>query len=803
MGRSRASHCRRPPRGIEPRLRLLGGALALILAWPHGAQAEEAGHGANVITGDALAVIAAAGGMTLHLETSVNGAAAGLATFAMHEQELWASRATLEQLGLVPGAGAPEAMRLSDLPRLGHHYDAARQSLSLTAPLELLGRSTSVIARPEPAAQRSARGSGLVYNYNLFAGFAGSEHNVSAFSELRGFSPMGVASSTFLTRIARTDGGLTSHNVRLDTTATASFPRDLVSVRIGDGVTAGAPWSRQTRFGGVQIGTNFALQPYHVITPLTHFFGEAALPSTVELHVDGLKQATGEVPPGPFQISAPAGASVGAGSGQVVITDALGQVRTISLDLYHAETLLRRGLSDWTVETGFVRRAYGISSFDYAPAPFAAGTLRHGVSDRLTVETHAQAARGLVQIGMGADWLAGQLGVVTASLAQSAGGGHSGRHVAFGYRWSNRHTAISFNAARSNRFYRDLPSLEGAPPPRLALSAHASRATRTLGSFGLGFTDLHFRGQERSRFVTAHWSRSVSANASIAVNAAADLEDKHHRSIFATLSIRFGDRISVHASAHRDTRTNFGSVEATRSIPEAGGIGWRARLQQAGSDTSGAGELQYLGDHGQALFGSHVVGGQVNAFAGVSGALVLMDGSLFAARQVHDAFAVVSSGGIAGVPVRLRNSIVGETGRNGKLLVTGLNAYEDNAIGIDTMSLPADVRVGAVETAVTPGDRSGTLVKFELAKVRAAILVLTDGEGRSLPVGSTVRLGGSAEDAAIVGFDGEVYLESLKASNRIDVETPDGRCTVRFTYPEQAGALPRIAPLICTAKAET
>src|SRR5690606_1227861 len=104
-------------------------------------------------------------------------------------------------------------------------------------------------------------------------------------------------------------------------------------------------------------------------------------------------------------------ATAGAASGQVVITDALGRVSTLMFDLYHAPALLRRGLADWSVEAGFLRRDYGLRSFAYAPDPFLSATIRRGMSDHLTLEAHGEFTRRLALAGAGANWRAGNFGV--------------------------------------------------------------------------------------------------------------------------------------------------------------------------------------------------------------------------------------------------------------------------------------------------------------------------------------------------------------------------------------------------------
>ena len=661
----------------------------------------------------------------------------------------------------------------------------------------MLAQRLSLVRGEERATSPLLADTGLVYNYSVFGGIRGKSRSASAFSELRAFHPFGTASTTFLTQAAGHDGDWSVKSVRLDTSATASFPDRMLAVTVGDTLSSATSWSRSARFAGVQVGTDFTLQPYTVTTPLTQFFGQAALPSTVELYVDGLKQATGEVPPGPFEIATPNGAAAGAGAGQVVITDALGRVSTVQFDLYHAPTLLRPGLADWAIEGGFLRRGYGVRSLAYASDSFVAGTLRRGMSNDLTLEAHGELSARVALAGVGANWRAGRLGVVSGSVASSSDGTRSGVKYTLGYTWSDASTSVSFDLAKAGRHFRDVPSEEGSLLPRRMLSAQVSRAAGRLGTFSASYVDLAYRAQPRSRYLGAHWSLSLGDRLGFSIHAAQDLENTRNRTLFAGISLRLDDRTQAGASVQRERRATFASVEVNRSIPDAGGFGWRAQAQQADGRTSAASEVRYLGTRGEATVGAHLADGRLDAYAGASGSLVLIDGSLFASRQVDDSFAVVSTAGIAGVPVKLRNNVVGKTGRGGKLLVAGLNAYEDNAIGIDVSGLPADVRIGRTEVAVKPADRSGAVVAFALARIRAATVVLTDESGQPLPVGGSVVLNERPGAAGVVGFDGETYLEDLDGSNVLDVRMPDGRCIARFEFTENRAAPPRIGPIAC------
>lgn len=191
---------------------------------------------------------------------------------------------------------------------------------------------------------------------------------------------------------------------RLDTNWRTSFPDTMLALTVGDTLTSSLIWSRPTRIGGIQIGTDFGLQPYMPTTPLPAYLGSATLPSNVELYVDGVRYYNGEVPAGSFQINTMPNIS-GAGTGQVMMTDALGRTSVQNFSFYNDQQLLREGLTARSAELGTVRENYGYSSFDYASAPVLSATWRRGFSNTLTAGAHAETSDGLINAGFSNDWI--------------------------------------------------------------------------------------------------------------------------------------------------------------------------------------------------------------------------------------------------------------------------------------------------------------------------------------------------------------------------------------------------------------
>ena len=761
------------------------------------------------------ASLAGARGNDVYLELSLNGGARGLVHFADRDGELWAGLATLRQLGFVLPANVSDPVRLNSLTGLQVHYDVARQSVDITSPLALLNLPKTVISEPGVATQKASASPGLLLNYDIYGTQGqGTAASLNAFTEVRAFSGAGVLSSTTLSQQTRVDGGTwQGHSVRLDTTWSTSWPDKLLTLRVGDTLTDALSWTRATRIGGIQFGSNFALQPYRITTPVPAFLGSATLPSQVDLYVNGMRQYNGQVPAGPFQLNTIPNIS-GAGNAQVVLTDAFGRATTLNFSLYGTQQqLLQQGLSDWSVELGKVRQNYGLASLDYGHDAVASGTWRHGITNNFTLETHGEVTTGLQTAGLGGYWQPGQAGVFSGALAASRNSvrqagmfvglpassiGSSGSQLNLGYSWTNSRFNVGFNATHTYGNYLDVASLYGSTPPSATGSAVIGYNTEHRGSFSLSYLYQQYPGQTASRYASASWFKSLGRSTSLSVSANQDLVNRSQRSIAVSLTWALDTRTTVSTGVQHSNGSNFYSADASSPTPSEGGFGWRAGLRDGEGQSGGLGEIDYLGRYGRLVAGVSDVGSSRYAYADANGALVFMGGHSFAAQHIDDAFAVVSTDGIAGVPVKLENRPIGTTDGAGMLLVTPLRAYQNNQLAIDPMQLPADVHIDRVKALATPTDRAGTLVRFGITPIRAASILLVDAAGQPLPLGSLVRLQGQTTgEPALVGFDGAVYLDTLNIQNVLDVETPGGACHVSFNFPKRGNGIPQIGPLRC------
>ena len=738
-------------------------------------------------------------GSDVYLDLTLNGMPRGLVQFGLRDGELWASASALRQLGFVLPAGSSDPVRLGSLPGVSVQFNPSRQTVALNAPLSMLSLPTTQVGMPNAKSPQASASPGVLLNYDLYGTQgSGNTSSLNAFTEVRAFSGTSVLSSTALTQTARSGGaGWQGQSARLDTTWSRSFQDDMVTLRVGDTLTGALPWSRATRIGGIQLARNFALQPYRVTAPVPAFMGSATMPSDVELFVNGMRQYSGQVPAGPFQINTLPNIN-STGNAQVVVTDAFGRATTLNFSLFDTRQLLAPGLSDWSVDLGVVRQSYGLRSFDYGNDPAATAVWRYGVTNNFTFETQGETTKGLAKAGVGGAWQLGPLGLVSGALAHSNHRDGSGSQLNLGYSWQRGSFNLGADSTRTHGDYRDVASRYGSAPAIGTGRAFVGYGTQNAGNFGLSYLYLRPAGEEATRLASAYWFKSLGRAASFNVSFNQNLDKRSERNLFVGFSWALDGRTHVGTGMQRDNQRTTFTADVQSSMPSEGGVGWRAGTRFGDGEKGGQAEVNFLGRYGGVATGVNVFGDSRFAYANATGGLVVMGGQPFASRRIDDAFAVVSADGVAGVPVRLENRLIGTTDRNGMLLVVPINAYQNNQVAIDPMQLPADVRIDRVNTVVTPSDRAGSLVKFGITPIRAASVVMVDAAGQPVPLGSLVRVNGQAGEPALVGFDGVVYLDTLDLHNVLRVETPAGVCHARFEHAKKGEGIPEIGPLRCT-----
>jgi outer membrane usher protein len=768
----------------------------------------------------------------LLLEVQINGFPTGkIGEVTFRDGALLARRSELQSLGLRPPAVAgPEPdplIALSDLPGLAWRIDQPNQMLYITA--TDAGLATTRLTVKREAGGRIAVDSGLgaTLNYDVSALSAKGNTTASGLFDLRLFSPAGVISSGLLIHAAA-DGdskgvdAAGDTGVRLDSTYTFSDPMRLRRYRVGDFIAGDLGWTRSVRLGGVQISSDFSLRPDLITFPLPTVSGSVALPSTVDVLVNGARSFTGQVAPGRFEIPT-LPVITGGGLIAMTITDALGRQTTQTMPFFSSAYLLSRGLQTFSAQLGLVRRNWGTVSSDYG-AMAAVVTYRRGLSSQLTVEASAEGAEGTVAAGAGVVADLHDLAVLNASVSGSTGTGRNGMRYSIGLQHTGQRLSAGVFATFADHGFADVAAVSGEPAPRMRLTASASAALGRFGSLGIAYASTFqdavgptaHRGvsgnplidspsladslafvqpAQHARILTASYSAQV-ANLSVFVTAFHDFSDKGADGMSVGLTLPLGQRSSVSVTGSEQQGGALGDVEIQQSATSVGDWGYQL-YGGSGPAPRGFAQLQYKSAWNTVTAGVDQMEHDRSLRLQAQGSVSFVDHALFLSNTVDDSFAIVDTDGLANVRVLNENRPAGRTDATGRLMVPDLRSFDINRISINATDVPVDATIDEAQRDVRPQDRSGVVVKFPIRFSHGALVQMIDEVGHPLPVGSTADLVPGGVDTP-VGYDGDVYVQNLKLHNTLAVTRPDGqRCVAAFDYHSAPGDIPTIAGVFC------
>jgi outer membrane usher protein len=771
----------------------------------------------------------------LQLEVYINGQPVGyIEEFTHRPQEglFFARRSDLEEAGIKTPPGSPDdSLSLASLG-CAFAYDASLQRMNFT--LNDSQRLPRVYnARGDAGHVTPQVDPGLLLNYSLFGGSVSANGlsnwrftGANALLDARAFSKLGVVSQSAI--VGRTVFRANANFLRLDTTYAYTHPGTLMTYRAGDFISNGLAWTRPVRLGGLQAQRDFLLRPDLVTRPLPSISGSAAVPSSIDVYVNGVKAYSQEVGIGPYRISDLPGGG-GNGEARAVIRDATGRQTETSISFQNVAQLLRPGLADFSVEAGFARRNYGVVSQDYDRRPVGSATLRRGMTDWLTLEGHAEGGAGLANGGLGAVAGLGRLGSLSAAGAASHVNGATGWQGYASWDAQFKWFSLSASVQRASRSYEDIASvtapsvsaqqqlgltLDGSTLPfSSTVSAHPALAIDRVSiggplpfdaetSLNFGLVRVRQREGASQRLITASLTRSLPVIAgfgrgNVFLSGFADVATSRNRGVYAGLSMPFGLEKHISSGVSWNPVSHFtASVEAVKPQPlENNTYGWRVRDSEGRSAFRIAG-ASYRSPYGLAAAQVSEYGGAVAGAAQLDGSLALIGGGVFVGNRVDTSFAVVNAGR-PGVPVMQDNRVVGTTNSFGKLLVPNLRAYEANRIGVDPSKLPPDQDIGTTTRIVAPMLRSGLVLDFGAAQSRSnAIVVLQGPDGKPIATGAKVRLAGSPEKF-IVGYDGRTYLTGLGKDNRLSVDLGARDCAAEFAFRPQSGIQTLVRGVVC------
>lgn len=691
------------------------------------------------------------------------------------------------------------------MPNLEAAIDDAAQMLMLT-------RRTAVqrvqLVAPAPTASLPMTRAhwGAAINYDLSLTRAGRRGGAAGLVDAVVHGPRGYFFAGAV--VAAGDGARERTVTRLDSGFVANDPARGRRLTIGDVVAGASEQSRPVRLGGIQFATDFELRPDLVTFPIPAIAGSAAVPSAVDLIVNGSRRSAGTVRAGQFAVT-DVPLQTGVNAVTVAVRDALGRETRQTVSTYVSRAMLRPGLTAFSLEAGLVRTGYATRADRYAGLA-GSGTLRVGLDERLTGEVHGEVGKRTGVVTAGGAMGLGAVGMVVASAGVSVAATpvrRGGAQLAIGFERVGRPLALSVHYVRNSRGWTDLASDSGAPTRDHLLSLSLGLDLDRWGRLGATLIERGAGRLERrpvagpplvlpsSSLASLTYSVRVASRLNLVANAGADWRTRRSGYLSLSALMVFGRRSSAHAGLLARTGGTSATVEYSQVALEPGDIGYRAAVARGGIDRV-ATDVSYQGRRGYYAAQVEQTNGAVAARLSARGALVIGGDSILATDRLFGSYAVIDTHGQAGVHVYRDNRPAGVTDRHGKRVIANLKPFEATKISLDPLQIGDAMVVDRTETWVKPAARSGVLVRFALRPTIAARVGLVDDDGRAIPVGARASVNGGGE--VPVGLDGELYADDLRPENDVAVRLRGGdTCVAQFAAPAAGAVLRRIGPIAC------
>jgi len=685
---------------------------------------------------------------------------------------LWAQRGDLESWGVMAPAGEPllhegiEWFALDTQPALRPRFEPAEQSLWLNVQPQLRTiqvrslRAADVIGDEESIEPGGWIDVDMQAQRENFGTHASGLFGASHFGDLGFGRATGLATDTDFTR--------------LDSTWSLEKPEALERIDLGDGVVRAGAWGRPLRFGGISLGTDFALQPDLVTFPQPELRGVAELPSTLDIYVNGLLARREEVGAGPFVLSEMP-VQDGANRTRVVVRDALGRERVITQAFYAPAELLKAGLRDLRFDAGWLREDYGTASFDYGSA-FVAASQRRGLDERLTLETRGEAGLHRLAGGLGATRALPFGGVGELALAGSRSRSGLGALLRTGLDWrSTSGWSLGARARRVSRSWTDLGESARASR-RQQLSANLGMTPAPGWSAALTFVRQSERDESRQELLVLGVSTRIGRGWFAGASSVQDLSGAQPGYFGLNLVGRFGGATQV-VEARRAGGRDSASTEWQRNTDDALDASLRLRAQTAENGVPARMQAEWGAPYEHGAVSAAVARDDRDTGLRLGGStrLAWLGGDRFWTRTGAEGFAVIDARGLAGVGVMQDQRLAARTDARGLALIPGLRPWQANRFALVDADVPIEAEVQALDRVAVPAARGGTRVAFPVHAPRGHGLRLLMPDGRPVPAGARVSdpLTGLRVP---LGRDGQAWWPHGEIPDELEVQTQGRVC---------------------------
>ncbi|MDV7104488.1 fimbria/pilus outer membrane usher protein [Vibrio sp. TH_r3] len=571
---------------------------------------------------------------------------------------------------------------------------------------------------------------------------------------------------------------------------------------IGSNIILGESYTSEGLFGslsytGIKLETDKRMWPQSQLGYAPEVNGVALTNALVSVMQNGqiIREIT--VPPGPFVIN-DLNDTKNNGDLQVIIRESDGVVNTFTVPYSSVPLSVRPGNEVFNIVTGKIRGYDDVNSW------FAQGTIQHGVSNQLTLNSGVRIGKdyqsymsgGVLATSIGAFGFKGTYAFTQAHESEPATKGwqletsfsrsfDTGMHLSLlAYRYSSAGymELVDVLSRREQISNGATGYISDTFNQRNRFTVSLSQSLAEFGSLNMSGSLVDYYDQDKANInyqatYNNNWN-SLSYNLSVGrqFSFTNSTEGKYETTMALGVSIPFDafDRWSTVGFNY--TKSDAGE---SATINVAGTIGEKAQASysayagyESGNNAYGA-NMSTRTRYGNLSFGAASGEGYNRVSAGMSGTVIAHSGGLTFGPYVSDSFALVHAEG--GEGLQLLNGQGAQIDGNGYAIYPSLMSYRysDVALGA-TADTYSNVDLNTSSKKVVPYAGAVVKVSFETITGYAMLISTTLENGEYPPMGADA-FDDSGMSVGMVGQAGQVYVRLNKSAKGITLHWNDNK----------------------------
>jgi outer membrane usher protein len=708
---------------------------------------------------------------SVFVDLSVNLVAKGQITAILKGEDLLLQVKDLATVGVsTKNIGKPETIEgdtyvslLSLAPDISYKFDENLLKLALTSSAD---RLTNVNVRDFysrnslPPDTVFSRDSSAYINYSL------NYNRVQGIDNLLGFSELGYSFNNSLvstTISSDTKGSITRGLSSLTIDNSTSLDR----WTIGDNFANLGELGGNLTVGGVTLSRQFSLNPYFVTTPQdSSIKGAISSPSTVTVYNNGLLVRQERLNPGQFELRN-IERDNGSNNTTVIIRDAFGREQVIKTPFYVSSAILKPGVSDYYINAGFKRTSIEQSTYE---VPGLRANYRWGVNSSLTAAVRLEAANDLLSTGGEIAWKIPTIGEFSAGAAVSQEkdlGGWAG-YLRYNYTESSYSFGGSLKLFSDNYSHSSLSSIDNRNLFDASIQASVKLSDTISVSARYSRQKNRESGEGDSIGIDTGISLSGAGNLTVSATHSSQPGNRSNDSIIVGWSMNLGNSLQGNLGWQKQSNSPpriVAQVEKSAGVAED--FGYRISSTYVDPDAQINANLRYQNSIGLYEFNYDRTKGLDNIGVNIAGGTIFIGGKTLLSRPLaNSSYGLIQLPGLAGVGISVNSTNVGRTNANGDLVVSNLQPYYANSIGINLNDVPFEYRVEPPSQFIAPPVKAGAIVTFNPQKIQNMVgtVAIKSNQKTIIPsYGNLIVTVGKKTFASPLSETGEFYLENVPA----------------------------------------